>query len=492
MIDTTYAVNCLKQGFQRYIKCNKINATIDCGDNYVSFYAKDNGSNKQYLARGSNHHLRMQNLADKDEPWNGDNISIVFIAPNSPQDTRIRPRVQQKPYGGIKPFDVTTYQYDNTILDERDLSLIFRSILSFLDGNGYNDPFNGTHKAAKVIPIGANIKPYKEPTRKSRNISVDKNGNYVSASSDGADYVSENKQYKTNTNMNKKLIRLTESELRNMIAESVKRVLNEDESTSKMAYGIFDTKGSLSNNRRPSKITKVDRSNSSNKRTMSPDEIQKIHNIVSEVSVAPNGHRFDPNKRDGDFPIEQPEWTKDPRWQGWNGEDPEWIMKQQEKYPYSGETKQSVRVSEAQLHQIVKESVQRIMNEAWYNNWGDFKRGARNVAVGAAMAASTAAPLASCYQNNVQQTQNQPKVEYSQQVDPAYQMGKELVDIYNNYPLSTQQVKQKYGDQITNSFQYNGSQSLTKQQVQEYQRVGSKWTIVGNNGNGTFTVFFLR
>ena len=100
---------------------------------------------------------------------------------------------------------------------------------------------------------------------------------------------------------------------------------------------------------------------------MSPDEIEKTHNIVSEVSVAPNGykHRFDPNKRDGDFPLEQPEWTKDPRWQGWNGEDPEWIMKQQKKYPYGGESKQSVRVSEAQLHQIVKESIEQILNEAY-------------------------------------------------------------------------------------------------------------------------------
>ena len=227
MIDSTYAVNCLKQGFQRYIRCNKINATIDCGDNYVSFYAKDNNSNKQYLARGSNHHLRMQNLADKDEPWKGDNISIVFITLNSQQDIRIRPRVQQKPYGGIKPFDVTTYQYDNTILDEMDLSQIFRSIQSFLEGNGYIDPFKGTPKAAKVIPISANIKPYKEPTRKSRNICVDKDGNNVSANSDGADYVSENKQYKTNTNMNKKYTKLTESDLHRIVKKSVNRILRE-------------------------------------------------------------------------------------------------------------------------------------------------------------------------------------------------------------------------------------------------------------------------
>lgn len=225
MIDTTYAVNCLKQGFQRYIRYNKINATIDCGDNYVSFYVKGvNG--KQYLARGSNHHLKMQHLADKDEPWNGDNISVVFITPSSPQDTRIRGRVRQNHYGGIKPFSVTTYQYDNTILDESDLRQIFYAITVFLNGKGYIDPFAKTPKAAKVIPRNANIKPYKEPSP-ARNISVDKDGNYVSANAWGADYVSENKQYKTNTNMNKKLIRLTESDLHRIVKESVNRVLKE-------------------------------------------------------------------------------------------------------------------------------------------------------------------------------------------------------------------------------------------------------------------------
>ena len=154
----------------------------------------------------------------------------------------------------------------------------------------------------------------------------------------------------------KKLVRLTESDLHKIVKESVNKALNKSNS---VFYGD-----------RPSKITKVDRSNSSNKHTMSPDEIEKTHNIVSEVSVAPNGfkHRFDPNKRDGDFPLEQPEWTKDPRWQGWNGEDPEWIMKQQKKYPYGGESKQSVRVSEAQLHQIVKESVEQVLSEGLFGN----------------------------------------------------------------------------------------------------------------------------
>lgn len=228
MIDTTYAVNCLKQGFQRYIMSNRINATIDCGDNYVSFYV-NNVNGKQYIARGSDHHLKMQHLADKDKPWNGDNISIVFITPNSPQDIRIRGRVRQTHYGSIKPFSVTTYKYDNTILDERDLHQIFNAILSFLNGNGYTDPFAKTPKAASVIPINANIKPYKEPTRKARNISVDKDGNYVSANAWGADYVSEssnNNRINSNRNMNKKAIQLTEEDLHNIVENVVSNMLN--------------------------------------------------------------------------------------------------------------------------------------------------------------------------------------------------------------------------------------------------------------------------
>ena len=41
----------------------------------------------------------------------------------------------------------------------------------------------------------------------------------------------ENKQYKSNTNMNKKLIRLTESDLHRIVKESVNRILKEDDST---------------------------------------------------------------------------------------------------------------------------------------------------------------------------------------------------------------------------------------------------------------------
>ena len=76
-------------------------------------------------------------------------------------------------------------------MNERDLVQIFRAIISYLSGNGYNDPFKGTPKKAKTKQRTSNIKPYKESSKKSRNISVDKDGNYNSANAWGADYVSE-------------------------------------------------------------------------------------------------------------------------------------------------------------------------------------------------------------------------------------------------------------------------------------------------------------
>ena len=326
----------------------------------------------------------------------------------------------------------------------------------------------------------------------------------------------------------KQTIRLTESELRNMIAESVKGMLNE---LDPRTYALYADKRQqqADNSANPNDRAKYQQkanqgveaaqnawnqqygfnyNNGQNdwaERKMGGNN-KFTHNNGSKYGINYRGER--PNL-DGGYahtnmaynPKTNQEWTGDGRGNSTvrqssreqeYGDNGAYSVARQMEQGNGTYVKGQGWQNESLIHKIVKESVQKIMNESWYNNWGDFKRAARNTAVGAAMAASTAAPLASCYQNNVQQTQNQPKVEYSQQVDPAYQMGKELVDIYNNYPLSTQQVKQKYGDQITNSFQYNGSQSLTKQQVQEYQRVGSKWTIVGNNGNGTFTVFFLR
>ena len=100
---------------------------------------------KQYLAMSSDHHLKMQRMAEKDEPWRGDNVSIDFIIPGSKQDKKkLRATVHQNASGTIQTFDVTTYQYDSTLIGPTDITLIFKAIIVFLNGGGYTDQFIGT------------------------------------------------------------------------------------------------------------------------------------------------------------------------------------------------------------------------------------------------------------------------------------------------------------------------------------------------------------
>ena len=79
-----------------------------------------------------------------------DNISIEFIVPDSEADLkRYRARVNQNAEGSIKPFDVTTYQYDPTLIEPKDMYTIFQSIMRFLNGEGYEDPFQWYPKRSK-------------------------------------------------------------------------------------------------------------------------------------------------------------------------------------------------------------------------------------------------------------------------------------------------------------------------------------------------------
>ena len=229
MVDPKYCVKCLRLGFERYRRYSKLPISIKVSETTVSFYVNKTSTLRGKNTRVSDHHPNLQHYTDGGkQPWLFDNISIEFIVPRSKEDKRrFRARVGQNASGTIKPFDVTTYQYDSTIIDSSDLNDMFNAIVVFLNGGGYSDPFMGTAKQAKVLSRHSNIKPYKAPAIPT-NISVDSNNNNRIASQNGygADYVSENKQYNKNNNM-KQTIKLTESELRNVITESVKRVLNE-------------------------------------------------------------------------------------------------------------------------------------------------------------------------------------------------------------------------------------------------------------------------
>ena len=178
MIDPKYGVRCLKVGFQRYRRYCKLPVSIELSPNTVSFYLKKPLEERGKNARVSNHHLSMERYAEKNEPWLSDNVSIEFIVPNSEEDKeKLRARVYQNAEGSIKPFDVTTYQYVSNVIEPNDIIDIFKAIIVFLNGGGYQDPFESNpKKAANVLPRHSNIKPYKPM---STNISVDKDGNSV-------------------------------------------------------------------------------------------------------------------------------------------------------------------------------------------------------------------------------------------------------------------------------------------------------------------------
>ena len=210
MIESQYGVNCLKIGFERYKNTNKLPISMDISQNTVSFYLKKPIEKDRKLARISNHHPSLQKIANKNQPWLSENISIEFIVPSSEEDLKTcKARVYQNSENSIKQFNITIYQYNSTLLEPQDLKNIFNALVNFFQGIGYNDPFKGTTKEAKVIPRHSNIKPRKQ--RLDCNISVNKNGNYISES----------------INTSFKMIRLTETQFKRMLTECITKILKE-------------------------------------------------------------------------------------------------------------------------------------------------------------------------------------------------------------------------------------------------------------------------
>ena len=235
MVNPQYAVKCLHLGFDRYKMYCKLPITIKVSKSTVSFYVKKPSTPKGYDARVSDYHQNLQHYTDNgDEPWLNDNVSIEFIVPYSREDIKpYRARVEQNASGTIQPFDITTYQYDSTLIGPTDITTIFKAIIVFLNGGGYTDPFIGTPKRAKALPRHSNIKPHRgsassTPLTCSRNISIDENYLNEMTIYCLGDIIplNENKQYNKKRNM-KQTIKLRESELKRLIAESVKKALNE-------------------------------------------------------------------------------------------------------------------------------------------------------------------------------------------------------------------------------------------------------------------------
>lgn len=170
---------------------------------------KEDGNILQASLRVTNHQANANTYIDHNANYEY-NLSIVVRRKQRkntfiPNDNVI---LDEYVYYGTKMQDI-----------ENPLTQIVNGIIIFLQSGEYKDTTGIAFKNQSV----------KSKDRVPQNISINKDGNWVPANGQCADYVSEsidNKQHKTRYNM-KKTIRLSESDLHRVIKESVKRMLKE-------------------------------------------------------------------------------------------------------------------------------------------------------------------------------------------------------------------------------------------------------------------------
>ena len=189
-----------------------------------SFYTEINNEKSSINERCSFHYpvlerwlqmamKRFQVKKSKYNPLQGDNIAFVFHDKRTEGTTNANISSNlmegaQKMFKSSNNFIVTLYDWDLDILTKDEIKLVFRNINASFAGNEFSDPLANTEHRANVTPVEAML--------------VRKNNN------------------KTNENRNmKQTIRLTESELKHIIRESVKRVLNEQRVNTSVKYRTY-------------------------------------------------------------------------------------------------------------------------------------------------------------------------------------------------------------------------------------------------------------
>jgi hypothetical protein len=164
--------------------------------------------------------------------------------------------------------------------------------------------------------------------------------------------------------MNKKLIRLNESDLHRIIKESVNEVLNELGDSDRIhnylgtISGYYEAQGNRDKANRAFNLSNRLQKNRNNGQLYDPNSEESASEYRRNSYAYTNG--FDKGWDKGRHQME--EVTADPRWWQKDGEFPD--MKDD---AYS-RPKQQVKISEAQLHQIVKESVEQVLSEGLFGN----------------------------------------------------------------------------------------------------------------------------
>ena len=234
MIDPILAIDKIKNYLKTEIDSGRLNGEYQESTKTISFYVyKTPGTTEPLLTlRITDHRPYLQKYIRSNAPRPSvepnTNMSIEFYIPKKDsngktlQNRFINKVISPSSIPIVQPFTVSSFNYDSRKLDIGDDDIILKAIMDWIRNSKgerpYSDPFEKTPKEANVITKTANV----VIKMVQMNIS---NGDY------GADYVSESKNQKyaniKTENRNRNVVRLTETELKQIIAESVRMVLNE-------------------------------------------------------------------------------------------------------------------------------------------------------------------------------------------------------------------------------------------------------------------------
>lgn len=115
-----------------------------------------------------------------------------------------------------KPIRVTEYVFNSASLSKQDIKMIIGSLQQMMMTNKFNEP-TGKGERFDRISVSPDY----------MNIETTTDGRAIPAGGHGMDYSIE--ESKTNENMKKNIVKLNENALRQIVAESVKKVLKEME-----------------------------------------------------------------------------------------------------------------------------------------------------------------------------------------------------------------------------------------------------------------------
>lgn len=96
------------------------------------------------------------------KPWKTTNICIEFYEPQIGKNgkvkrNRFKTTVLQNAKGRIQPFNIDVYEYEAKLLDVSDIPAIYNAIVTFINTGTYTDPLAGTNKRSKHISKTAKI-----------------------------------------------------------------------------------------------------------------------------------------------------------------------------------------------------------------------------------------------------------------------------------------------------------------------------------------------